>query len=476
MVKRDKIQKMIKPMLCSLCLILTGCSAASIARESSFESAYGNNAMNEVQEEEEVDIYVSAATVVIKSVDEAAQKVSMYLIDRNKTETFSYNGITTIQDKYGSAMTAGQLVMGDIAEITYNSELERLGSVTLSEDAWSYESVEKYNLNAGNSSATIGNETYHIDDHVLAFSDGKVIDASQIIHQDVLTLRGKGNSILSITIDKGHGYLNLENDEAVLGSWIEVGQTVISQIAPNMLLTVPEGSYAVRIKGEGIDETREVVIERNKEAVLNLEDVKVQKTFQGTLMFDISPSTATVYVDDIKVDARYAAKVPLGLHLVEAKASGYESLAQYFEVKAGTNSIVMELEEESTISENTLNANVDDKADSTVTIKTPEGAEIYQDNLYMGIAPVTYAKTAGEHTITLRKSGYITRSYAITVPDDNEDVIYSFPDLDPVIGQNTVSENSTNNTESNKKTVSGNGIDKTVSGNSVSDNSIADRR
>lgn len=469
MVKKDKIQKTIKPMLCALCLLLTGCSAASMASESAFESAYGNN---DTQEEEKVDIYVSSATVVIESVDEEAQTISMYLIDRNRTETFSYDGVTAIQDKYGSAMTVGQLALGDIAEITYNSELERLGSVTLSAEAWSYDGVAKYNLNVGNSSATIGNETYHIDEHVLTFSEGKVIDASQIIYQDVLTLRGKGSSILSITVDKGHGYLNLENDEAVLGSWIEVGQTVISEIAPDMLLTVPEGSYTVRIKGDGIDETREVVIERNKESVLNLEDVKVQKTQQGTLVFDISHSTATVYVDEVKVNTQYAVKVPLGLHLVEATASGYESLAQYFEIKEGTNSIVMELEEESTISENSLNTS--DKAESTITINAPEGAEIYQDNLYMGIVPVTYTKTAGEHTITLRKTGYITRSYTITVPDDDNDVIYSFPDLDPVDGESTVSGNSVNSSGGSGQTVSGNGTGRTVSGNSVSGNSITD--
>ena len=42
----------------------------------------------------------------------------------------------------------------------------------------------------------------------------------------------------------------------------------------------------------------------------------------------------------------------------------------------------------------------------TVTIKAPEDVEVYQDNLYMGISPVTYDKTVGTHTISLRKSGY----------------------------------------------------------------------
>lgn len=126
MIKKQKIQRIIKPMLCGLCLVLTGCSAASLAQESTFESAYENGA-----QEEKIDIYTSAASVIIKAVNEEDQIVSMYLIDRNESRDFSYNGATIVQDKFGSAMTIGQLSPGDIAEITYNSELERAGSITL---------------------------------------------------------------------------------------------------------------------------------------------------------------------------------------------------------------------------------------------------------------------------------------------------------------------------------------------------------
>ncbi len=466
MIKKDKIQRMIKPILCGMCLILTGCSAASLAQESTFESAYENGA-----EEEVINIYTSAATVIIESVDEEKQIISMYLADRNESKNLSYTGATLVQDKYGSAMTAGQLKPGDIADITYNSELERAGSITLSTESFSYAGVEKYNLNTENSSATIGDESFSIGSNVMIFSNGKPIDISQIIHQDVLTFQGKGHNIMSITVDKGHGYLDLKNDEAVLGSWIEVGQTIISQIAPDMLITVPEGSYKIRITGTGIEETREVVIDRNKETVLDLGDVKVQGSQTGTMVFDIEPNTATVYVDDVKIDKAYSVKVPQGLHQVTVTASGYESLSQYFQIEAGTNKISMSLEEESTVSGNDIVS--DKKENSKLTIETPAGVEVYQDNLYMGIAPVTYVKTPGEHTITLRKTGYITRSHMIVVADDDNDVTYSFPDLDPEKDMGTVSGNNVNSKNAGQ-TVSGNRADSTVSGNSVSDNSITD--
>ena len=78
---------------------------------------------------------------------------------------------------------------------------------------------------------------------------------------------------MSITVDKGHGYLKLVHDEAVQGGWIEIGQTIISRIAPDMLITVPEGSYSVRLSGAGVEETREVTIERNQETGKELGEV-----------------------------------------------------------------------------------------------------------------------------------------------------------------------------------------------------------
>lgn len=465
---KDKIQKIIKPVLCGVCLVLTGCSAASMAQESSFESAYENGV-----EEEKVNIYTSTASVIIRSVNEEDQKISMYLINRNENRDIGYNGATVIQDKYENAMSIAQLKPGDIAEITYNSELERAGSITLSQDAWSFEGVTKYNLNIGNGNASIGDETFSIDNTVLVFAEGDVIDAAQIINQDVLTIRGKGHSIMSITVEKGHGYLDIKNDEAVLGSFIEVGQTVISQIAPDMLITVPEGSYTVRITGEGIDESREIQIERNKETILDLGDIEVAKIQDASVKFAITPSTAVVYVDDVKIDTSRSARLPLGLHLVTATASGYDSLSQYFQIEDGVNTVRMTLEEESDISGNDIFSS--EKEEPTITIESPIGAEVYQDNLYMGIAPVTYNKTAGDHTITLRKTGYITRSYGITVVDDKNDVTYAFPDLERE--NNTVSGNSVNgqnengngNTSGSNNTVSGN----SVSGNSVSGNSAS---
>ncbi len=64
-----------------------------------------------------------------------------------------------------------------------------------------------------------------------------------------------------------------------------------------------------------------------------------------------------------------------------------------------------------------------------VTIPAPTGVEVYWDGNYKGLAPISFVKDPGTHVITLRKSGYETRSFTVTLDDSPEDVSYTFDDL-----------------------------------------------
>ena len=63
-------------------------------------------------------------------------------------------------------------------------------------------------------------------------------------------------------------------------------------------------------------------------------------------------------------------------------------------------------------------------------VECPEGAEVYIDGIYVGIAPITFIKpSAGSHVVTLSKNGYKTKSYTVSVYGDERDVTLSFSDL-----------------------------------------------
>ena len=64
-----------------------------------------------------------------------------------------------------------------------------------------------------------------------------------------------------------------------------------------------------------------------------------------------------------------------------------------------------------------------------LTIDAPSDVEVYVDGSYVGITPVAFTKTAGIHVITLRASGYETKSYTINIENTTTNESMSFSDL-----------------------------------------------
>ena len=455
-----KNRQLIKPFIVGACLLLTGCGTIGLAQEATFESAYENT----WEEEPVIDIYTSQGCGILETVDLEKSVFTVYFLNSGEERTFSYDGTTLVEDRFGGSMSMKQMLPGEIIQVAYNSDLEKAGTVALSAESWSYDNVQKYQIDQGKGSLAVGNDVYGLSSNVKVFSGDGQIELDQVIHQDILSIKGMGREIVSIVVEKGHGYLDLKNDEDLVGGWIEVGQAVIQQISQDMLITVPEGSYVVRLTASGVEDTRQITIERDKETELDLGDIKVPKPVSGKVSFVIKPENADVLVDGVEINPAYTILLPFGLHQITAMASGYDSASEYFEVEGEMTTVRLSLAEEketATVSGNTLTSS------HTITIQAPSGVSVYQDNLYMGIAPVTYTKSIGTHVITLRKEGYITKSHQIVVQDDGRDVTYAFPDLEPenagsTVSGNTVSGNSTS--QSTDSTVSGN----TVSGNGVS--------
>ena len=447
-----------------LSLVLTGCGTIGLAQESTFESAYENGKEAEPAETE----FVSACRGVLVSVNTEDKDFVIHRTAEDDDTVLSYTGATVVQDQYESPLTMEQLTVGEILDVAYDSESGRAGSIAISRDAFCYEGLTKCRIDEGKGTLETGNEVLRVSGQTRVFSEGREIGINEILNQDTVTVRGIGHDVSSIVIENGHGYLSLKDADALLGGWIEVGQAVISQITQEMFLTVPEGSYQVRLTAGDVDEAREVTIKRNEESVLDLGDIELKVPVNGQVRLVISPSTATVRIDDVTVNAAYAVRLPFGMHQITASADGYDTVSEYFEVTGEDTRVKLTLGRaaEDTVSGNSTK---EETPAHTVTIKAPEDVEVYQDNLYMGISPVTYNKTVGTHTISLRKSGYQTKSYQIEVTDDDRDLVYSFPDLEKNINENTDASNtvSGNSVKSQTgSTVSGN--TNTVSGNETS--------
>lgn len=423
-----------------------------------------------------VGSYDSADTAVVMAVDQENKGITFLNMDTGKQYTLYYNGTTYFKDKYEGPMTVSQIQAGDIVDVNFLKGKRQIASVQISPKAWSYDKIDNYDLGGINHTASIGSTVYSLPDEAAILSEGRRVEAMDVVKQDVVTIRGIDHKIYSVEVEKGHGYLRLKGDEALVGGWIEVGSAVISTITEGMLLTVPEGSYQVVLSNGRASCTKDVVIERNKETVLDVSDVEIAQDKTGKILFAVTPATASVSVDGKAVDISSAVELPYGIHQVSIEAQGYSSLKKYIQVGSEFATISFTLdpkEEDSGISDNSLETDYrQTSADSTLNDTTtgtvsgnsisentttatnkignkiyvdkPKGVEVYLDGSYVGVSPVSFKKVTGSHTLTLRKAGYKTRSYTIYLYNDGEDITYSFADL--VKETSSVSDNNSSTT------------------------------
>lgn len=377
--------------------------------------------------------YDSADTAIITKIDESKKTITFYNYTVGKKYTLNYDGTTAYSDKYGQALSLAQVKEGDIVDITFLKSKKRLNTLQQSAECWENASVQKYEINTTRHDVSIGSDVYKITDETMIFSDGQQMELMDLNNTDILTFRGMGTTVYSIIVEKGHGYLRLENDEQFIGGWIEVGQSMIRPITDDMLLTVPEGNYAVNITLNNSGGVKNVIIGRNEEVTLDIGDLKVEEVKYGQILFTVTPSGATLYVDGSKVDASAPVELKYGIHQLLAVAPGYDTVTSYFRVAEPSGGLTVSMDGTSSTDEETEES---DSSDSTVVsgtylvyIDAPEGAEVYVDGNYIGMAPISFKKVEGAHVVTLRKNGYTTRSYTIQVDGEAKDISYSFAEL-----------------------------------------------
>ena len=466
-----------------LALVITGCTSQAsnigLAREND-QNTIGTDFIVA-----EAGSYDSADTAVVLSTDFDSGNVTFMNIATGKSYTLSYDGTTYVKDRHEGPMSMSQIKEGDIVDITFLRGKKKLASVQLSPQSWVYDNIENYDLGGVNKTATIGSGTYSLPDQVVVLSDGRRVEIMDIVNKDILSFSGIDHEIYSINVQKGHGYLRLANDQALIGGWIEVGNTVIQQITENMLLVVPEGNYQVFLSNGNASCMKDVTIERDKEVVLDVGDLEITGEMTGKILFAVNPSEATVNIDGETVDISQEVELTYGIHRIMLEAEGYESLTKYIQVGSEYASISFTLEESEDDeedsddkSESAENKNDVSEVENAVTgnrvyIDGPQDVEVYLDGNYIGISPINFKKVTGSHTITLRKNGYQAKSYTIYLYDDGQDITYSFADLEPEYYNNdTVSGNRSSSNRRPTSSSSGGSTNSkdTVSGNTVSGN------
>ena len=408
--------------------------------------------------------YDSVDTAVLVSLSTVNNTATFYNFDLCRSYTLSYDGTTVFTDKYGTALSAGQVKPGTVADICFLHKAKKLVSFSDSVSAFRISDLTGFSFNIDSKVFEYKGDSYKITGGTILLADGRPVSLSELNPLDSVTICGYDNSIYSITVDRGHGYLKLKGNEPFNGGYLDTGAGDIELIGDGMLLILPEGDYSMTVTKNGGSAVRHVTIEPGKETTLDLTGVVIKEASAGKILFDVTPESAKVYVDGNLVDQTRLLSFPQGLHFLSVTAEGYQSITRYFNLGKDTASLEIVLEESGDQEKK------DEEEAKTegyyVFVTNPSDVEVYLDGNYVGMSPVSFAKTAGSHTITLRKSGYETRTYTVLVENAGEDVYYSFDSLQRTDGvTNDASGN--NSAWSGSGSSSGNGTNASASGNNA---------
>lgn len=405
-------------------------------------------------------MYDSEDTAIVVHKDTEESTIQFQNLTTGKRYTLQYDGATKICDKYDEAMSLQQIEPGCIVTTRFYKPKKLLASMKVDGQALHFDELSNYALDTGRGTLTVGETVYNLSNHLVILSEDNIVELIDINQVDVLSVWGYNNQIYSINIEQGHGYLRLQNDTYFVDGWIEIGQKMIRKISEDMLIVVPEGKTTVKVSHKGSSATQEITFARNEEMAWDLGGVEITEIQKGNIIFTLEPVDAKVKIDGKEVDTSLPVELEYGVHQMTVKADGYDTLSQYIKVREPSANIAIELEEnenaesldgdtqeeesdkKKTNSDSDKNTSKKEETESEkktttsksnngyqVHIDSPEGAEVYVDGNYIGIAPISMDKEIGNFVITLRKTGYQTRSYTVQIDDEDSDVNYSFAEL-----------------------------------------------
>lgn len=191
------------------------------------------------------------------------------------------------------------------------------------------------------------------------------------------------------------------------------------------------GSHTVRLHFSGYqDYSTRASVSSGSESFVSASLIPVLQPSTGDILVSSVPDGASIFLDGnyrgitLKGNDFDIPGVAPGIHTVALQKDGYQDYSTTVGVSAGGTSTVSAI----------LNQGARPPATGSVTVQSsPSGADVYVDNVYKGITPLTVTDVApGSRAVTLEMNGYTKGQYTIQV--DAGQSVQVFGTLTPVPG------------------------------------------
>lgn len=420
-------------VMIALLLCLTGCGSSGKRVEATKEPDKG------VSYEPGVD-FVGA----VKAVNSENGVIEFYNTSFETMETYQYSGGTQILTKNDRQRTVAEVVPGEIYDVYTSEDGKKIVKMKQSSEVTVYENAS-LTVNDDQKRLTIRDANYAYTPNLLVFSEGKQMDPREITAEDEVTFYGANGHAFSIVVTRGHGYIEPVNCKDFTGGTVTVRGEAILPASTDMLLVVPEGTQTLTMVNGDLVAEASVQVKRNQVTKVDMAKYQSQMPDTARVRFDIHPQGAELYVNGALMDPSKPISLKYGNHTVKAVLEGYNEYSGILNVQDASLTVRLDLAEENpaeVTSDSDSSSSVSDADsdssktnqvnydnDHKITVSAPVGAAVYVGGTYKGKVPCSFTKMLGSVTLTLTKENCETKSYRVELPDDSQDVTWTFPDL-----------------------------------------------
>lgn len=425
----------------------------------------GQDARDTIQEsslkkEEPLENVEYTTTILAVVTDITEEAISAIDLD-NSVEFIKTIDLTTkFADAYGRTIPVSSIGKGDVVEVVYEENRERIISINKSSKAWTKEKVNGVKVSKEGQEVKLFDRTYTYDKNIIVLdAEEKEAKIEDISAYDSVTVKGIDEKIFSIKVEKASGSIKVMNIPDRNGRLeLDINKMIpLSELTMPIEVTAGKHKVVVSIKGYN-DIVEEIDVAPGEVYELSLDCVDRAYTNVNIVIANADVEDYTININNKTYAKGEKISLPQDVYTFKVTAKDYKTWTKKVALTKPNQTIKVVLQSDkpqesegsngdtNLANENQNNGGASNTQNSstsgtageenniaatgetkTIEIATdPSGAKVYINGINKGTTPYKATLTMGSYSILLEKEGYEVYSTSIILDgsDDQTGFLY----------------------------------------------------
>ena len=326
--------------------------------------------------------------------------------ESGKTAFYTIDSTAEIIRTDGRKTVYSSIVRGDIINIGLSEDTGEVVKVEYTDDVWEKKNFADVEVDTSAGTISNGVTSYEYDKNTLFIYNGDFIKDEDLNKEDVVTLKGVGDTVWTVTVEKYHGFIELQNTDRVENLSVTVDGEKIK--FENNRAAVSSGVHSLGISGDNID-TLNVDIHVPAGEVYSVDMASVQEK-TGVLTLNVNVDNCIIVVDGKQVGKDTPVVLSMGSYPISVSAEGYKTYSGTVDINEPLVEVDINMEK------------IEIKTASISVDSTPQGATVYANGAIIGVTPFTTQINYGDYDIAIKKEGYVDYNLSTTVNEEQKTI------------------------------------------------------